>query len=306
MAITASAVKELREMTGAGMMDCKKALVEVDGDLQAAADYLRAKGIAKASKKADRVAAEGLVGSFVSEDGRHAGLVEVNCETDFVARNDEFQGFTAQLAEQVVTLGLDSAEALLESELNGTSIEELRKTRIASIGENINVRRTARISLDGDGVVASYLHNGGVIGVLCSVHADASVDADGPVGTLARDIAMHVAATNPKYVHDGQIEESVVEHERQVLIAQAVESGKPADIAEKMVEGRLRKFRKEICLLDQPFVKNPDVTVAEEVARVAKEAGVGLTFGTFERIARGEGIEKVESNLAEEVAAQLK
>jgi elongation factor Ts len=306
MAITASAVKELREMTGAGMMDCKKALVEVDGDLQAAADYLRAKGIAKASKKADRVAAEGLVGSFVSEDGRHAGLVEVNCETDFVARNDEFQSFTAQLAEQVVTLALDSAEALLESELNGTSVEELRKTRIASIGENINVRRTARISLDGDGVVASYLHNGGVIGVLCSVHADASVDADGPVGTLARDIAMHVAATNPKYVHDGQIEESVVEHERQVLIAQAVESGKPADIAEKMVEGRLRKFRKEICLLDQPFVKNPDVTVAEEVARVAKETGVGLTFGTFERIARGEGIEKVESNLAEEVAAQLK
>lgn len=293
-------------MTGAGMMECKKALVETDGDLQAAVDFLRAKGIAKAGKKADRVAAEGLVGVFVSTDARQAGLVEVNCETDFVARNEEFQGFTAQLAEQVVNGKLDNAEALLASTIDGTTVEELRKSKIASIGENINVRRTARMDLTEPGAVASYIHGGGAIGVLCSVNANGDVAADGPVAALARDIAMHVAATNPRYVHEGQIEESVIEKERTVLVAQAVESGKPPEIAEKMVEGRLRKFRKEICLMDQPFVKNPDLTVAQEVERVAKEIGVALTFGNFARIARGEGIEKVESNLAEEVAAQLK
>lgn len=306
MAITASAVKELREMTGAGMMECKKALVETDGDVQAAVDFLRAKGIAKAGKKADRVAAEGLVGAYVTDDGRQGGLVEVNCETDFVARNDEFQTFTAQLTEHVVAAKLDSADALLASSINGTSVEDLRKSKIASIGENINVRRTSRIELSEPGVVAAYVHGGGSIGVLCSVLAKDDVAADGPAADLARDIAMHVAATNPRYVHDGQIEESVIEKEREVLVAQAVESGKPPEIAEKMVEGRLRKFRKEICLLDQPFVKNPDLTVAQEVQRVGKELGVELTFGTFSRIARGEGIEKVESNLAEEVAAQLK
>lgn len=305
MAITASAVKELRQRTGAGMMDCKKALVESDGDLDAAADYLRAKGIAKAAKKADRVAAEGLVGTFISADGLQGGVVEVNCETDFVARNEEFQQFTADLAELVVTGGIDDVDALLAAELGGTPVEEVRKSKIASIGENINIRRAARTHVEA-GMVGSYIHNQGAIGVLVTLRSPSTLDASGPAASLARDVAMHVAAVNPQFVSEADIDEAVIEKERTVLIAQAEESGKPADIAAKMVEGRLRKFRKEICLLDQPFVKNPDLSVAGEVERVAKELGVELEVDGFTRFVRGEGIEKVESNLADEVAALQK
>ncbi|MFT4702652.1 MAG: elongation factor Ts [Bradymonadia bacterium] len=306
MAITASAVKELRERTGAGMMDCKKALVENDGDLEVAADYLRAKGIAKAAKKADRVAAEGLVGASVSADAKQGGLVEVNSETDFVARNDEFKSFVDDLAAHTVVAKAATAEALLASELGGTAVEELRKAKIASIGENINVRRAVYVSLDAPGVVANYIHGGGTIGVLTTVLSESDVDATGPVADLARDVALHIAASNPLYVSADEIEPAVLERERAVLVAQAIESGKPADIAEKMVVGRMKKFSKEICLLDQPFVKNPDVTIQGEIDRVSSEVGQKLTFGVFHRFKCGEGIEKVESNLAEEVAAQLK
>lgn len=305
MAITASAVKELRLRTGAGMMDCKKALVETDGDLEAAADYLRAKGIAKAAKKADRVAAEGLVGTFISADGLQGSVVEVNCETDFVARNEEFQQFTADLAELVVSQGIDNVDALLGAELGGSPVEEVRKSKIASIGENINVRRAMRMHVES-GIVGTYIHNQGAIGVLVSLRSPAALDPSGAASALARDIAMHVAAVNPHFVSEADIDETVIEKERAVLIAQAEESGKPPEIAAKMVEGRLRKFRKEICLLDQPFVKNPDLSVAGEVDRVAKELGTELQVASFARFVRGEGIEKVESNLADEVAALQK
>ena len=306
MAITASAVKALREQTGAGMMDCKKALVENDGDLEKAADYLRIKGIAKAAKKADRIAAEGLVGAYVPADGRSAGLVEVNCETDFVARNEEFQGFVADLSAQVVTARAATVDALIGSEMNGTPVENVRKAKIASIGENVSIRRSHFAELTEPGVIASYIHGGGKIGVLSAIKAAADVDASGPVADLARDIAMHVAALRPSFVRESDVDTETVEKEKRVLAEQAAESGKPPEIIEKMLIGRLKKWKKEICLLDQPFVKNPDLSVAQEIDRVSKELGVELSYATFVRFERGEGIEKRESNLAEEVAAQLK
>ena len=299
MSITAKAVKELRERTGAGMMDCKKALVEVDGDFEKAVEFLQVKGIAKAAKKASRVAAEGLVASWVSDDSRVAALVEVNCETDFVARNDEFIAFTNDVAAHVGANEFADLDALLASSIDGTTVEDLCKAKVASIGENISVRRFSRVALAEPGSVAGYIHTGGRVGVLVSLNATADAD----VSAAARDIAMHVAAMNPQFGRSSEIDDETVERERRVLTEQAAESGKPAEIIAKMIEGRLNKWKKEICLLDQPFVKNPDQKVSAFIAETGKAAGVELEFGSFVRFERGEGIEKVESNLADEVAA---
>lgn len=305
MAISAKDVKELREMTGAGMMDCKKALVETDGDIQKAAEYLQVKGLAKAAKKADRVAAEGLVSAAVNDDASRGALVEVNCETDFVARNEAFQAFSDRLAAHVLSADINTVDELLASQIDGQTVEELRKARIATIGENISIRRVERLALEGNGVIGEYVHNGN-IGVLVGVRSDVSVANNDDVQTLARDIAMHVAAMNPLYAREDEIPAEQVEAQTSLETEKAMESGKPREIAEKMVTGRIAKWKKEICLVSQPFVKNGDLTVEQEVQRVGKEAGAKLELVNFVRVVRGEGIEKKESNLADEVAAALK
>lgn len=292
MAISAKLVKELREKTGAGMMDCKKALTETDGDIDKAVDYLREKGIAKAAKKSDRIAAEGLV--HVEEKGNEAAIVEINSETDFVARNEGFQNLVKEIAIQVLESKADSVEALLETTLpSGETVDQRMKEAISTIGEKLSIRRfSVRTKTDNDSF-GSYLHMGGRIGVLTVV--EGSTDAE-----AAKDVAMHIAAINPKYVSSEQVSEDEIAHEREVLKQQALNEGKPENIVEKMVEGRLRKYLQEICAVDQNFVKNPD----ETVEAFLKAKGGKLT--DFVRYEVGEGMEKREENFAEEVKGQMK
>ncbi len=287
MSITAAQVKELRERTGAGMMECKKALVETGGDMEAAIEHLRKSGLAKADKKSGRVAAEGAV--IQAGDEKHAVLVEINCETDFVAKDENFRGF----AEEVAGLALEAADvdALNAAAMaNGHSVEENRQQLVAKLGENIQVRRLVRLQAD-PGVVGSYIH-GGRIGVLVAVSGN---DVE-----LARDIAMHVAALNPAYRDVADVPADAVEKEKEILIAQAADSGKPADIIEKMVGGRLKKHLAEITLTGQPFVKDSDVTVGQ----LLKSRGAEVQ--AFVRLAVGEGIEKEESDFAAEVMQQAR
>ncbi|GAA5069566.1 translation elongation factor Ts [Roseibacterium beibuensis] len=286
MAITAAMVKELREATGAGMMDAKKALTENDGDMEAATDWLRTKGLAKAAKKSGRTAAEGLVA--VATDGGAAVAVEVNAETDFVAKNAEFQSMVADIAQ--AALKADDIDALKAADLGGKTVEETLTDKIAKIGENMSVRRMAKIS--GDKVV-SYIHNAagegmGKIGVLVAFSGDDEA--------FARQVAMHVAAVNPAALNEDELDQAIVDKERQVQIDIARESGKPEQVIEKMIEGRMKKFLAEVTLVNQAFVVNPDLTVGA----AAKEAGVSLSG--FIRLEVGEGIEKKEENFAEEVA----
>jgi elongation factor Ts len=291
MAITAALVKELRERTGAGMMECKKTLVETDGDIDAAIELMRKSGMAKADKKAGRVAAEGTIAMARSADGKQAVLVEVNCETDFVAKGDDFTAFASKVAERALATGAATAEALLETAIEdgGKSVEETRKELIAKIGENISVRRVSRV--ESSGVVGAYLH-GTRIGVLTAL--------EGGDEELARDIAMHVAASKPICVSADDVPAEVIEKEKEIFSAQAAESGKPADIIEKMVSGRINKYLKEITLLGQPFVKDPDQTVEKLLAsKGAKVTG-------FQRLEVGEGIEKKEEDFVAEVMAQAK
>jgi elongation factor Ts len=293
MAITAAQVKELRERTGSGMMECKKALVDAAGDMDAAIEALRKTGLAKADKKAGRVAAEGLIAVGISEDGRSATLVEVNCETDFVARKTEFQDFANAIAHRIIAGKPADIEALLAMPLRDgeeTGIELARKSLIASIGENINLRRFVRRDAT-KGTLAHYQH-GVRIGVL--------VEQQGGDAGLARDIAMHIAASRPQYVSEAEVPGEVIEKEREIFSAQAQASGKPANIIEKMVDGRIRKFLAEITLVGQPFVKDPDRTVGQ----LLKDAGASVTG--FERMELGEGIEKKTENFADEVMAQAK
>ncbi len=290
MAITAALVKELRERTGSGMMECKKTLVETNGDIEAAIELMRKNGLAKADKKADRIAAEGAIIVARSDDGKQAVLVEVNCETDFVAKGDAFQDFSNAVAAVALNSGAASAEALAAAEFSaGVSVEERRKELIAKIGENITVRRVARAT--SNGVVGAYLH-GSRIGVLVSL--------DGGNDELARDIAMHIAASKPECVSEEQVSAELIAKEKEIFMAQAAESGKPAEIIEKMVVGRIAKFLKEITLVGQPFVKNPDQTVAQ----LLKENKASVTG--FQRLEVGEGIEKKVENFVEEVMAQAK
>ncbi|HDD0319433.1 TPA: elongation factor Ts [Staphylococcus aureus] len=290
--ISAKLVKELREKTGAGMMDCKKALTETDGDIDKAIDYLREKGIAKAAKKADRIAAEGLV--HVETKGNDAVIVEINSETDFVARNEGFQELVKEIANQVLDTKAETVEALMETTLpNGKSVDERIKEAISTIGEKLSVRRFAiRTKTDND-AFGAYLHMGGRIGVLTVVEGSTDEDA-------ARDVAMHIAAINPKYVSSEQVSEEEINHEREVLKQQALNEGKPENIVEKMVEGRLRKYLQEICAVDQDFVKNPDVTVE---AFLKTKGGKLVDFVRYEV---GEGMEKREENFADEVKGQMK
>ncbi|HCU9021231.1 TPA: elongation factor Ts [Staphylococcus aureus] len=290
--ISAKLVKELREKTGAGMMDCKKALTETDGDIDKAIDYLREKGIAKAAKKADRIAADGLV--HVETKGNDAVIVEINSETDFVARNEGFQELVKEIANQVLDTKAETVEALMETTLpNGKSVDERIKEAISTIGEKLSVRRFAiRTKTDND-AFGAYLHMGGRIGVLTVVEGSTDEEA-------ARDVAMHIAAINPKYVSSEQVSEEEINHEREVLKQQALNEGKPENIVEKMVEGRLRKYLQEICAVDQDFVKNPDVTVE---AFLKTKGGKLVDFVRYEV---GEGMEKREENFADEVKGQMK
>jgi len=290
MTITAEAVRILRERTGAGMMECKKALVETNGDLDAAAEMMRKAGLAKADKKAGRIAAEGTIATAVAADGRSAVLVEVNSETDFVARQDEFQGFAAAVAQAALAAGADSLEATLALPLGGgATVEDTRRSLVARIGENISVRRVARLTAPTR--IGSYVH-GGRIGVLVGV--------EGGDGSVAHDLAMHVAASNPQYARVEDVPAAQVSKEREILSAQALQEGKPAEIVAKMVEGRIRKYLAEICLVGQPFVKDPDITV-EKLLK-----GAGAKVSGFLRFEVGEGIEKRQENFADEVAAQVK
>jgi elongation factor Ts len=301
--ITASMVKELREKTGAGMMDCKTALNENDGDMEAAVDWLRAKGLSKAAKKAGRVAAEGLIG--LAGNDKEAALVEVNSETDFVARNPTFQEMVGEIANAALKAkgDLDTLAAAPYGKTKA-SVADTLKEMIGSIGENMTLRRTAHLAAD-KGVVASYIHNQaspglGKIGVIVAVESAGDAEA---LKAFGKQVAMHIAAANPQAVDTTSLDQDLVERERTVLTEQAKESGKPAEVIAKMVEGRLRKFYEEVVLLQQPFVHDPDNTVAKAMEAAAKGAGAPITITGFYRFALGEGIEKGESDFAAEVAA---
>ncbi len=289
--VTASLVKELREKTGAGMMDCKKVLTETDGDIEKAIELLRERGIAKAAKKSGRIAAEGLVEAYVSEDGKVGAIVEVNSETDFVGKNEEFKTFVMDVAKQVVKNNPATVEELLAQPsiaVEGKTVQEVLVEKIATIGENMTIRRFARFETDG--LVEKYIHGDGKIAVL--------VNMKNGNKELAKDICMQIAAARPEFVNREQVPADRLEKEKEILKQQTINEGKPEAIAEKIVMGRINKFYEEVCLVDQEFVKDPSV----KVSQILKDAEV-VEFARFEK---GEGIEKKEENFAEEVMKQLK
>ena len=307
MAITAGMVKELREMTGAGMMDCKKALNETNGDMDAAVEYLRKNGQAKAEKKAGRIAAEGLCKVIVKDD-KVAAVVEVNSETDFVAKNEEFQNFVTAVAEQAVATESADMDAFLAEAWNldsSKTVKDALVEKVAVIGENLSIRRFEKVVAE-NGCVVSYTHGGGRIGVIVEAETDVVNDA---VKEGLVNVAMQVAALSPKYVSQDEVSEEYKEHEKGILLEQAKNdpknAGKPDAIIEKMIIGRLNKELKEVCLLDQTYVKDGDLTVAKYVAQVAKENGANLSVKRFVRFETGEGIEKKQEDFAAEVAAQM-
>ncbi len=298
--ITASMVKELRESTGVGMMDAKKALVKNDGDMEKAVDWLRTQGMAKAAKKSGRTAAEGLVA--VVTDGTNGAIVEINAETDFVARNEEFQSFVRKVAANA--LNVNNLDELKSSEIDGKTVEQTLTDLIATIGENMTIRRMERLSVL-QGSVVGYVHSAldeglGKIGVLVALESGASTEI---LQAIGKQVAMHVAAANPQFLDKDSVAPDVLERERNVLKEQAIASGKPAEIAEKMVEGRIRKFYSEICLTEQPFIMDTDKTVAQAVKSSGDDAGSEIKITGFTRIHLGEGIEKEEEDFAAEVAA---
>ena len=303
-AITAALVKELRDKTGAGMMDAKKALTETDGDMEAAVDWLRAKGLAKAAKKAGRTAAEGLVA--VAVDGKAAAVVEVNSETDFVARNAEFQGMVGEIAKVAVGVEGD-VEALKAAPMGGKTVAETITDKVATIGENMSLRRSARLTV-GSGAIASYIHNAvvpgmGKIGVLTALESEGDA---AKLEALGKQICMHIAATNPASLDVADLDPELVEREKNVLTEQARESGKPDNVIEKMITGRLNKFYQEVCLLKQTFVMNPDLSVEKAVKEAEGDVGAPIKLVAFVRFEVGEGIEVEETDFAAEVAAAVK
>ena len=309
MAISASMVKELRELTGAGMMDCKKALTNTDGDMDKAVDYLRENGLAKAEKKAGRIAAEGIVKTNISEDGKQAAIVEVNSETDFVAKNEKFQDFVGAVASQINASGAADIDAFMEeawaADTSKTVKEELA-SMIATIGENMNIRRFEKVSCE-NGLVVDYIHAGGKIGVLIAAETD---NTGAEVTECLKNIAMQIAAMNPKYLSSEDVSEEYEEKEKEVLLAQAkndpANAGKPDNIIEKMIIGRLNKELKEVCLTEQVYVKAENKeSVAKYVESVAKAAGCSIKLTKFVRFETGEGLEKKNEDFAAEVAAQL-
>ena len=311
MAVTAKLVKELREMTGAGMMDCKKALTATDGDMDKAVEFLREKGLATAQKKAGRIAAEGIVMLKVSEDGKKAVAVEVNAETDFVAKNEKFQGYVAQVAELALNTKAADIDAFMEEEWTfseSATVKEELAHQIATIGENMNIRRFTQVT-EENGFVASYTHMGGKIGVLVDVETDVVNDA---VKEMAKNVAMQVAALKPLYTNDSEVSAEYIAHEKEILLAQIMndpkESQKPEKVIQGMIAGRINKELKEICLLDQVYVKAEDgkQSVGKYVQEVAKANNANITITGFVRFETGEGLEKKEENFAEEVAKQMK
>lgn len=301
MAITAQMVKELRETTGAGMMDCKKALQEAEGNMERAIDLLREKGLSKAAKKSDRIAAEGLVAIEINADNTVGAIVEINSETDFVAKNEDFKTFVKDVAEMALATEKEDVAGLLTESHKEGALSEVLNNRIATIGEKLDIRRFEKVSTNGQ--VAGYIHGGGKIGVLVELETEAR-DAD--VLAMGKDIAMQVAAMNPKYVSKDDVDQDYIAHETEILTQQALNEGKPANIVEKMIKGRLEKQLKEVCLVEQTFVKNPDLTIKQLVADVAKKVGSEIKVARVVRFEVGEGIEKKEENFAEEVAKQLK
>jgi len=301
MAFTAKDVALLREKTGCGMMDCKKALTESDGDMDKAIDYLREKGIAAAEKKASRIAAEGTIGSYVSDDGKVGVLVEVNSETDFVAKNAGFQEFVKAVAATIGKQAPATVEALSELTIDGgdTTVAEALREKILTIGEKLTIRRFTRF----EGNVVSYIHGGGNIGVLVNLDTELANDVCVP---MAKDVAMQIAAMNPQFLDKDSVPSDFIEKEKEILLAQAINEGKPANIAEKMVIGRINKYYKEICLLEQPFVKNDDITVGAFVADTAKALGGSVCVKEFARLEKGEGLQKREDDFAAEVAGMVK
>ena len=291
--ITASQVKELRERTGAGMMDCKKVLTETNGDEEKAIELLRERGLSKAAKKSGRIAAEGLAAAYITDDKKVGVVVEVNAETDFVAKNEEFKAFVADVAKQVATKNPANLEELLAQESiaeSGKTVQEVLTNKIATIGENMSIRRFERFETE-NGTIATYIHGDGKIAVL--------VEMENADETLAKDVCMQIAAARPEYLDRESVPADRVEKEMEILKAQAMNEGKPAEIAEKMVQGRIGKFYGEICLVEQPFVKNPD----EKVGKMVE--GKGAKIVRFARLEKGEGLEKREENFAEEVAKQI-
>ena len=308
MAVTASMVKELREMTGAGMMDCKKALAETNGDMDQAIEYLREKGLAKAAKKAGRIAAEGICDTNVSADGKVASIVEVNSETDFVAKNEKFRDFVAAVAAQAAKTSAADIEAFVAEPWdldNSKTVAEELASQIAVIGENMNIRRFAKVVAE-NGFVESYIHGAGRIGILVEMEASEYSDA---ARECAKNVAMQIAAMNPKYVNQKEIPADYIEHEKEILKAQIMndpkESQKPEKVIDGMINGRINKQLKEICLVDQVYVKDGDLTVQKYIDAVAKENCITLAVKQFVRFETGEGIEKKEENFAEEVAKQM-
>ena len=304
MNITASAVKELRDRTGAGMLDCKNVLVETDGDIEKAIDVLREKGLAKAAKKSGRIAAEGLVRVIINEDGGKAGIIEVNIETDFASKNADFISFVDTLAAQTITTRAADTEAFLADAYGdtGETVQGKLTNFIATIGENVTVRRF-QVFEEAGVVYVGYLHLGGKIGVLVGLMTDAPV---GDVEKTGKDVAMQVASMNPLFVDEKGVDPAYIEKEKEILVKQAISEGKPAEIVEKMVMGRLKKELKETCLLEQKFVKNSELTVAQYVSDGAKALGKEMKVVSMARYEVGEGIEKKTENFAEEVAKQMK
>ena len=309
MAITAAMVKELREMTGAGMMDCKKALNETNGDMDAAVEYLRKNGQAKAEKKAGRIAAEGIVATTIKGDDKVAAIVEVNAETDFVAKNEVFQTYVKEVVEQLADSNAADVEGFkAESWALDTSmtVQDKLAAMIAKIGENMNIRRFEKV-VSENGIVVSYIHAGGKIGVLVEAETQSNSDA---VKDALKNVAMQIAALNPKYVSTDDVPEEYKEHEKEILIAQAKNdpknANKPENIIEKMITGRLNKELKEVCLLEQEYVKAENKeTVAKYLEAVSKEAGCAVTLKKFVRFETGEGLEKKNEDFVAEVAAQM-
>ena len=304
MAITASMVKELREMTGAGMMDCKKALNETNGDMDAAIEFLRKNGQAKAEKKAGRIATEGIVKAVVKDD-KVAAIVEVNSETDFVAKNEEFQGFVNAVVNQVADSDAADMDAFMAEAWAADTTKTVKDAlveKVAVIGENLNIRRFEKIVTDG--CVVDYIHGGGRIGVLIEAEADVVNDE---IKKCLKNVAMQVAAMSPKYTSRAEVSQEYMDHEKEILLAAAKKENpeKPENIIEKMIIGRLNKELKEICLLDQAYVQDSDLTVAKYVEKVAKENNANVTVKRFVRFETGEGIEKKQEDFAAEVAAQM-
>lgn len=307
MEITASMVKELRERTGAGMMDCKKALNETGGDLDKAIDLLREKGLAAAAKKASRIAAEGLVSAYISPDRKIGSMVEVNCETDFVAKNTDFIAFVNEVAKIVADQNPKEVEDLLEMAMaNGKNVKQSLTDLVATIGENMSVRRFARQAVSGEGAVESYIHMGGKIGVLVQLSCDQAKTAQAQefLG-LARDLGMQVAAARPDYIRRTEVPAEVLEREKAIFKAQAMEEGKPEAIAEKIVFGRVEKFYKEVCLVEQIFIKDTDKTVTKLLAEIGQALSDTIDVAAVSRFEKGEGLEKRQDDFASEVMSQI-